>query len=62
MQPAAQPARDFIDLIGLELDEVSADRVTAHLPVRPELHQPFGRRPLRHHRDAGQRRGLGLVR
>ena len=42
MPPAAEPARDFIDLIGLELDDVSADRVTAHLTVRPELYQPFG--------------------
>ncbi|HJU97786.1 MAG TPA: hypothetical protein VJ644_07415 [Jiangellaceae bacterium] len=36
MQLAAEPARDFIDLIGLEIDDASADRVAAHLTVRPE--------------------------
>ncbi|MBD0292379.1 MAG: PaaI family thioesterase [Jiangellaceae bacterium] len=33
---------NFIKLLGLEFDEVTADRVTARLTVRPELHQPFG--------------------
>jgi 1,4-dihydroxy-2-naphthoyl-CoA hydrolase len=33
---------NFVGLLGLELDEITPDRVTAHLPVRPELHQPFG--------------------
>ncbi|MGH8775970.1 MAG: PaaI family thioesterase [Jiangellaceae bacterium] len=42
MHQVADMDKGLTGLIGLELDEVSADRVTAHLPVRPELHQPFG--------------------
>ena len=41
MHPVAE-TDNFVGLLGLELDEVSPDRVTAHLEVRPELHQPFG--------------------
>jgi 1,4-dihydroxy-2-naphthoyl-CoA hydrolase len=41
MHPVAE-TDNFVGLLGLELDEVSPDRVTAHLQVRPELHQPFG--------------------
>ncbi|GAB3059982.1 PaaI family thioesterase [Micromonospora schwarzwaldensis] len=32
----------FVALLGLELDEVSADRVVIRWRVRPELHQPYG--------------------
>jgi uncharacterized protein (TIGR00369 family) len=32
----------FVALLGLELDEATADRVTAHWKVRPELLQPHG--------------------
>ncbi|PTA43919.1 PaaI family thioesterase [Micromonospora sp. RP3T] len=32
----------FVALLGLELDEVSADRVVIRWRVRPELHQPHG--------------------
>jgi uncharacterized protein (TIGR00369 family) len=41
MHPVAE-TDNFLGLLGLQLDEVSPDRVTAHLEVRPELHQPFG--------------------
>ena len=41
MHPVAE-TDNFVGLIGLEFDEISPDRVTAHLSVRPELHQPFG--------------------
>ena len=41
MHPVAE-TDNFVGLLGLQLDEVSPDRVTAHLEVRPELHQPFG--------------------
>jgi 1,4-dihydroxy-2-naphthoyl-CoA hydrolase len=41
MHPVAE-TDNFVGLLGLELDEISPDRVTAHLDVRPELHQPFG--------------------
>jgi len=32
----------FDGFIGLELDEVTPDGVTAHFDVRPDLHQPYG--------------------
>ncbi|MGC4891965.1 PaaI family thioesterase [Micromonospora sp. DT227] len=32
----------YVALLGLELDEVSADRVVIRWRVRPELHQPHG--------------------
>ncbi|MEG3637229.1 PaaI family thioesterase [Micromonospora palythoicola] len=32
----------FFALLGLELDEISGDRVTIRWRVRPELHQPYG--------------------
>ncbi len=32
----------FVELLGLELDEVTGDRVTIRWQVRPELHQPYG--------------------
>ncbi|WP_431977759.1 PaaI family thioesterase [Micromonospora haikouensis] len=32
----------FVALLGLEFDEVSADRVVIRWRVRPDLHQPFG--------------------
>ncbi|GAB3843509.1 hypothetical protein GCM10029963_18510 [Micromonospora andamanensis] len=32
----------FFALLGLELDEISEDRVTIRWRVRPELHQPYG--------------------
>ncbi|MFI2711725.1 PaaI family thioesterase [Micromonospora sp. NPDC018662] len=32
----------FVALLGLELDEVSGDRVVIRWRVRPELHQPYG--------------------
>ncbi|MFF5172854.1 PaaI family thioesterase [Micromonospora sp. NPDC000089] len=32
----------LVGLLGLRLDEVSADRVVIRWEVRPELHQPFG--------------------
>ena len=41
MHPVAE-TDSFVGLIGLEFDEISPDRVTAHLSVRPELHQPYG--------------------
>ena len=41
MHPVAE-TDNFLGLLGLQLDDVSPDRVTAHLEVRPELHQPFG--------------------
>lgn len=33
---------NYNELIGLELVEVTPDRVTARLPVTPKLHQPYG--------------------
>jgi hypothetical protein len=35
MHPVAE-TDIFVVLVGLQLDEVSPDRVTAHLEVRPE--------------------------
>ncbi|WFE48464.1 PaaI family thioesterase [Verrucosispora sp. WMMD1129] len=32
----------FFALLGLELDEISGDRVTIRWRVRPDLHQPYG--------------------
>lgn len=32
----------FVDGLGLELDEVGPDRVTAHLECGPAHHQPYG--------------------
>jgi 1,4-dihydroxy-2-naphthoyl-CoA hydrolase len=32
----------FVDFLGVELTEVSGDRVVATWAVRPDLHQPFG--------------------
>ncbi|MEV4201067.1 PaaI family thioesterase [Micromonospora globbae] len=32
----------FVDLLGLKIDEATADRVVIRWQVRPELHQPFG--------------------
>ena len=36
------PPAGFDQLLGLELQEISGDRVTARLEVRPHLHQPYG--------------------
>ena len=33
---------DFIQVLGLELLEVSGDEVVGRLPVAPHLHQPYG--------------------
>ena len=35
-------ASDFIQVLGLELLEVSGDEVVGRLPVAPHLHQPYG--------------------
>ncbi|NLU80536.1 PaaI family thioesterase [Micromonospora sp. HNM0581] len=35
-------AGGFFNLLGLELDEVSGDRVTIRWQIRPELQQPYG--------------------
>jgi 1,4-dihydroxy-2-naphthoyl-CoA hydrolase len=32
----------FFALLGLELDEISGERVTIRWRVRPDLHQPYG--------------------
>lgn len=32
----------FVEALGLVLDEVSADKVTAHLECGPSHHQPYG--------------------
>jgi len=36
------PTQGFDVLLGLTLDEVGPDRVSASFEVRPELHQPYG--------------------
>jgi 1,4-dihydroxy-2-naphthoyl-CoA hydrolase len=36
------PNRPFDELLGIEIVELSADRVVAELPVTPALHQPYG--------------------
>lgn len=36
------PTQGFDVLLGLTLDEVGPDRVSARFEVRPELHQPYG--------------------
>ena len=36
------PSSSFDGVVGLELRDISADRVTARLPVAPHLHQPYG--------------------
>lgn len=47
-EPTAEDARKFAEakgfdtLMGLEMKEVSGDRVVASLTITPELHQPFG--------------------
>lgn len=33
---------DFVDALGLVIDEVSATRVTGHLDIRPDHLQPYG--------------------
>ena len=38
----ALPASSFDQVLGLELQEISGDRVTARLEVQPHLHQPYG--------------------
>ncbi|WP_204000472.1 PaaI family thioesterase [Micromonospora lutea] len=35
-------SRGFFALLGLELDEISGDRVAIRWRARPELHQPYG--------------------
>ncbi len=44
VDPAAIPAvgGGFVDLIGLHLDELTPDRVTAHLDADERHHQPYG--------------------
>ena len=44
MDPNDNPAigGGFVDLIGLELDEVSHERVSAHLDADERHHQPYG--------------------
>ena len=32
----------YAKFLGLELDSATGDEVTAHLTVRPDLHQPYG--------------------
>jgi 1,4-dihydroxy-2-naphthoyl-CoA hydrolase len=32
----------YDEVVGLELQDVTADRVTARLQVKPHLHQPYG--------------------
>ena len=36
------PTAGFVGLLGLQLDEVTATRVTAHLEVGPQHLQPYG--------------------
>jgi 1,4-dihydroxy-2-naphthoyl-CoA hydrolase len=36
------PVAPLNELLGMTLDHVDAERVVVSLPVRPELHQPFG--------------------
>ena len=38
----ATPASSFDQVLGLELKDMSGDRVTARLEVQPHLHQPYG--------------------
>ncbi len=38
----AGPAGNYIDWLGLELLEVSGDRVVATVELRPDHHQPYG--------------------
>lgn len=38
----AQPTSSYDDVLGLELQDISDDRVTARLEVKPHLHQPYG--------------------
>ena len=40
--PDNLPISSFDDLLGLRLDEVTKDGVTASFEVRPELQQPYG--------------------
>src|SRR6266702_7439149 len=36
------PLGGFVKLLGLRLEEATADRVVATIPVTPDLHQPYG--------------------
>jgi uncharacterized protein (TIGR00369 family) len=36
------PSTGFVGLLGLQFDEISAERVVAHLEVGPQHLQPFG--------------------
>lgn len=38
----ALPASSFDQVLGLELQDISGDRVTARLEVQPHLQQPYG--------------------
>src|SRR5216117_2155903 len=40
--PADPPVAPLNELLGMTVDHVDAERVVVTLPVRPELHQPFG--------------------
>lgn len=39
---AALPHRGLADTLGIVVTELTADRVTASMPVEPRTHQPFG--------------------
>ena len=38
----AELQRGLIKLVGIQIEEASADRVVLSCPVTPDLHQPFG--------------------
>jgi 1,4-dihydroxy-2-naphthoyl-CoA hydrolase len=42
IDPADLPVAPLNELLGMRLEHVDAERVVVSLPVRPELHQPFG--------------------
>jgi uncharacterized protein (TIGR00369 family) len=42
LDPADLPVAPLNELLGMTVDHVDAERVVVTLPVRPELHQPFG--------------------
>jgi uncharacterized protein (TIGR00369 family) len=42
LDPADLPIAPLNELLGMRVDHVDAERVVVTLPVRPELHQPFG--------------------
>lgn len=40
MQPKSPG--EFAESVGIEMDTVSGDEVTAHIEILPKLHQPYG--------------------